>query len=470
MSKAIELADRFTRELPNWPAGRLPTERELALRHGASTRTVQAALDLMRQKGIVESRPRSGLWRVGDIPRTTYVSSRVCADDLGVRLKTELVEGIYPWDCPLPSIKELAVRWKCHVQTVSKSLETAIAAGLLERRGRFHFPVRPKVQRKVSSPTLLCIGAAAGDGNFRIDSDRESDFLRELGAQATLAGLSLVRLGWQGQKIQPNPSIVGAVVTTWHFQETLEVSRELSRLKIPTCAVVGEHMMEGQPRDSRLHLHDLGYSSGIGSHLARHFLELGHTHFAYISPWHSSHWSRNRLRGIEEEAVRKGGRVEAFCLGGTSEWDRLGPASSDPVLIQKFPHSTLAKMVEGPSERVLDFVSAELGWNRIREDMAPLFEQAFASGATAWIGANDFCALTAVKWLRARGVDVPKAISIAGFDDTVEALRADLTSFRFSCASMARSMIHQILSPSTSSSMTRHEGMVVVRGTTAPPP
>ena len=34
--------------------------------------------------------------------------------------------------------------------------------------------------------------------------------------------------------------------------------------------------------------------------------------------------------------------------------------------------------------------------------------------------------------------------------DFVEALRADLTSYRFSSAGMARAMIHQILAPSRS--------------------
>ena len=467
MSNAKELAFLFTKALPHWPSGRLPTVRSLAQQHEASTRTVQEALELLRSRGLVESRPRSGLWRLGELPQASNAPVHSSADVLLTRLRNEIQNGIHPWDHPLPLIKELATQWNCHTQTVSKALCKAIQAGLLERRGRFHFPVNPKVLRKLSSPTILCIGAAAADGHFRMDSDRESDFWRELGAQAAQAGLTLVRSVWQGGRIRPEASVVGVVASTWHYADPMAVCRELSRLKIPVCVWVEEHILEGLSLDSPIRFHDQGYSSEIGSIVARHLLELGHKHLAFISPWQASQWSRNRLRGIEKEVKKQGGQVSAFCLEGESEWDRLIPAMTDPVLLKKFPTKTLAKIVEDSSERVHDFVVAELGWNRIRQDMIPLLEQALASGATAWIGANDLCALNAIHWLDEKNIPVPKRISVAGFDDIVEALRADLTSFRFSSASMARSMITQILSSSAASTLTRHEGMVVARRTTA---
>jgi LacI family transcriptional regulator len=105
--------------------------------------------------------------------------------------------------------------------------------------------------------------------------------------------------------------------------------------------------------------------------------------------------------------------------------------------------------------------------NRIRKDITPLLEKALASGATAWIAANDVCALHALAWLQEKGVKLPGDVSLAGFDDTAEALRADLTSYRFASDSMARAMIRHILSPSTGPRVMRHEGVVVSRGSTA---
>lgn len=470
MSAAKELAERFIQELPTWPTGRLPRVRELAVQYGASTRTVQEALKLLKSDGVIESRPRAGMWRSGERPSRDPATPRSGVEDLSCRLERELREGVYPWEEPLPLIKELALEWNCHVQTVSKVLQVMVGLGLLERKGRSHVPMRPSVSRKSSAPILLCLGASAPDGHFRMDTDREVDFWRELGIQAAQSGLVLRRRGWKGERLNSDSGVVGVVASTWHLHEPMLLCRELARLRIPSCVWVEEHILDGPSLDSRIRFHDQGYSTGTGAKVARHLFELGHTRIAFLSAWHGSKWSRNRLRGIEQEAARWGAQVDVQTLDGESEWDRLIPAVTDPVLTKEFPSKVLERILEGPVPKVRDFVIQELGWNRIRRDMQPLFEAAREGGATAWIGANDVCALNALGWLREQGMDVPREVSVAGVDDCAEALRSDLTSFRFSSASMARSMIRQILSPSTLAPvLTRHEGMVVARGTTSRP-
>jgi DNA-binding transcriptional regulator YhcF (GntR family) len=462
-----QLAEQFARELPHWPEGRLPTVRDLAMQYAASTRTVQAALKQLCNKGIIESRSRSGFWRLGEVPQNKITSSRLGVGNLASRFKKEILEGIYPWDSPLPLIKELATQWNCHPQTVTKVLELSIQDGLLERRGRLHFPLPPKKNRVTLTPTILCLGAGAKDGHFRMDSDRESDFWRELGIQAGLAGVSLVRRVWNGGRISLDKTTIGVIATSWHYPDPIVNCKEISKLKVPACVWFDEHILTKFSVDSGIGYHDQGHSTENGILLARYLIELGHTHLAFISPWHANQWSIKRLKGIEEEATRQRCRVEIFCLYGDSEWDRLVPAQTDPVLLKNFPAETIAKIIEGSSSPVWDFISTNLGWNRIRKDMVPLFEKALSSGATAWIGANDICALNALSWLREQSIPVPQHISVAGFDDTTEALRSDLTSFRFSSSSVARSMIYQILTSNRGPTLTRHKGMVVVRGTTS---
>jgi len=392
------------------------------------------------------------------------------AGDFAERLCAEIRLGSYPWDSDLPSIKEFATRWNCHSQTASKALDIAVRTGFLERHGRHHRPLRPRPRRSVASPTLLCIGTADEDGRFRMDTDRESDFWRELGFQAAQAGLALKRRPWIRGGIRPDPSTVGVVASTWHCQEPVELCRELEKLRLPVCVWAEEFTLQAKAlRKSRIRFHEQGYLKGIGTLAARHLLDLGHVRFAYISPWHASRWSRNRLQGIEEEVRNRGGTVGAFCLDGLSVWDRLAPAYSDPSLKADFPDALLARLVEGSSLRIREDAIRELGTNRIHRDTVPLFENALASGATAWIAANDLCALHASSWLRQKGVDVPRRISIAGFDDTVEALRADLTSYRFGSDSMARAMIRQLLSSSPAPAVMCHQGIVVARKSSAPP-
>ncbi|MBK9579052.1 MAG: substrate-binding domain-containing protein [Fibrobacteres bacterium] len=466
--KYHDLASLLAKQLTAFPEGRLPTVRELADAHATSTKTIAKALDLLRRDGLIESRPGSGLWRAGRVPASTSAKAKINAFDFADRLCEEIRQGLHPWSANLPSIKEFATRWKCHPQTASKALDTAVRTGLVERYGRRHRPVRPRTQRKVTSPTLLCIGAADPAGLFRMDTDRESDFWRDLGSQAAHAGLSLVRRPWNGERILLDPSNVGVVASTWHCQEPVELRQELERLRLPVCLWMEEYTLQDTaPRKSRIQFHEQGYHKDVGALSARHLLDLGHSRFAYISPWHTSRWSKNRFQGIEEEVRRQGGRVEAYCLEGISVWDRLAPAYRDPRIGSSFPHALLGRLVEGSSTPIREATIHELGMNRTRKDIIPLLERALESGATAWIAANDVCALQALSWLHDKGVKVPCDVSLAGFDDTSEALRADLTSYRFASDSMARAMIRQILSSSRKPSVMRHEGVVVARGSTA---
>lgn len=471
MSTSEILASRIREWLPRFPPGRLPTIRSLASRFGAGTRTLQQALDLLKREGLIESRSRSGFWRVGETPDLELPVARSGAHDLVARMAEEIRSGKHPWDVPLPSSKEQARIWDCHPQTAAKVLAALCEQGLLRRQGRQHVPVRPKSSRRVEGPILLCLGAPSMEGGIRIDTDRELDFWRDLGSLAAEAGLSLLREPWRPGMAIPSKRVVGVVASAWHHPDPLALCRDLERIRLPVCVWIEEHTIQSKfRRSSRLRFHEQGYSSEIGSHLARHLFDLGHRHLAYISPWHSSQWSRNRLRGIQEEAARRGGTVSVRVLEGESDWDHLAPAREDASLNARFPLQLLEDLVEGDPSPLREASILELAWNRIRRDTIPLLEGALADGATAWIGANDRCALQIQGWLASKGIGVPDHISLAGFDDTAGALRADLTSFRFSSADMARSMIRQILSTrALSSTLMRHEGVVVGRGSTSAP-
>ena len=470
MRLSDELADRIATTLPQLPAGRLPTVRQFAARWGASTRTTQFALGELRKRGLVESRPGAGLWRAGEMPTKSEPVPRDDARSLALRLQKEIESGLHPWGQPLPSAKEWARRWSCHPQTASKALRLLEQASeTVKRRGRSYLPrlLAPGYRR--GRQILLCIGAADRQGELRMDSDRELDFWRELGTEAAQAGLALSRLPWTGSKIPGAGSAVGVVASTWHLADPETLYRALEHLHLPVCVWVEDPSFRGGLPHAypRLRFHDLGYGATAGRAVARHLLDLGHRRLAYLSPWHKSAWSQNRLRGLREEANRDGASVEAFCLEGLSEWDRLAPAWSDSRFWATFPETALERSVEGPTEILRTAAIRELGWNRIRRDFETLAEQARSSSATAWIGANDSVALMAKEWLKTREIRVPGTMSIVGFDDTSVALRADLTSYRFDSASMARSMVWQLLASRPSASLSHHGGVMVPRGSSA---
>jgi DNA-binding transcriptional regulator YhcF (GntR family) len=468
MSDRKSIEERLARWILDPQSGRLPPLRELARSWEASTSTLQAALAKFRRSGEIESRPGAGIWVAGRRP-TVPVVARMDAEEFARLLLQEIRRGLRPWNRALPSAKEFARLHSCHPQTVSKGLRLLESQGHLRREGRHHFPTRPPGRSRSSTPTILCVGARRDDGTLRMDGDRELDFWRELGNATAEAGIRLARAPWDGSRIEVGADVLGVVAATWHLPEPEELYRALERLRKPACVWVedlGFHPAVAREH-RRLRFHDQGYGLDAGAALAKHLLGLGHRKLAWLSPWHSSAWSRKRLEGVESAAADSGARVESFVLPGRTEWDRLGEAWASDKIWQDFPAPDLERVVEGSSASLRRQAIHELGWNRIRADFEPLVEQAARSGATAWICANDPAALLALDGCRARGLRIPTDVSLCGFDDTAEALRSDLTSYRFATAPMVRAMVRQILSDRPEPGLVRHAGLVVARGSTA---
>lgn len=441
--------------------------RELSARHGSSTRTVHAALDLLRKSGKIESKPGAGLWRAGQIPTDHVPTRKPSAQDLSLHLAEEIRQGGHPWNAALPSIKELAIRWGCHPQTAAKALDLTLAKGMLERKGRSFFPARPRNKRLHRNPSILCLGMAGADGRFRMDTDREADFWRSLGSQAAQSGLSLVRRHWNGGRILIDRENVGVVAATWHQSDREAFYQALDPLKIPVCVWMEDPTFhERIGRYPSLRFHDQGYWSRIGAVVARHLLDRGHKRIAYLSPWHASLWSKNRLKGVSGEIEQARAKLDTYCLDRISEWDWIAPAAMESKARLSFPERAMDRFVEGRSIGLRELAVREIGWNRIKADFHPLLDQALGGSATAWICANDASALMALDWLTERGIEVPGKVALAGFDDSVGALRADLTSYRFDSDAMSRAMIHQILSKTGGPAFMHHEGFVVPRGST----
>lgn len=451
------------RALPELALGRLPTVREWVVRLGAGTRTVHMALERLVERGVLRKRRGAGYWRASEFPEETLeTSSWADASRLAGLLAVELRGGRHPWSTPLPSIKEWARRWECHRHTAAKAIESLVSQGAVVRRGRSLYPRAPRGPRSGAPSVILCVGAAGTRGELRMDTEREIDFWKELGVESSRLGVALRRVPWDGGALRLDSAVVGVVASTWHLPEPEWFYAVLDRVRVPVCVWIQDPSTHRSPVRShpRLRFHDQGYGESSGRLIAAHLLERGHRRIAFVSPWNGSIWSRNRLEGLREEAAVHGAVVDAFCLDGISEWDRLAPAWSDPAIWNAFPADLMARVVEGSSDSVREHAIRTLAWNRIRRDLEPLFAEALASPATAWVGANDECALLAQEWLAARS----ERRALAGFDDTAGALRADLTSFRFDSGAMVRSMLGQILSGSSGPGLTRHEGVVVPRG------
>ena len=108
-----------------------------------------------------------------------------------------------------------------------------------------------------------------------------------------------------------------------------------------------------------------------------------------------------------------------------------------------------------------------------RSGLAMLLER--APGFTAVIGGNDPLAIGALFECRDRGIEVPRDLSITGFDDIELAceLSPGLTTVRVPSAEIGQEAARRLLSRLAGDSVPRVKEMpapLIVRGTTGPPP
>jgi hypothetical protein len=82
------------------------------------------------------------------------------------------------------------------------------------------------------------------------------------------------------------------------------------------------------------------------------------------------------------------------------------------------------------------------------ESMLPLMQAAAADRTiTAWVAYNDDCALLCFEFLGRQGIEVPRQVSLVGFDNCAEACAQGLTSYDFDGARIVREALGFALHP-----------------------
>lgn len=445
---------------------RLPSVRFLSALWKCSPTQVQKTLQEARRLGWIETRDRSGSWPSGHLPTPALPVSRNNALTLAADLRDRIQAGHYGGGEKLPSPKTLAAQQGMHPATARKALHSLIRAGLLKRDGRT-LSVTPPRRHRAAHPVLWCIGAQDGTGGLRLGSDREWEFWREIQSEAMRNGLQAVHVAWDGKLPTAGGKPLGAIVSTWHIPKPHALLSALHRAQLPSAVwLENPQLTPGQIslRSPWLGYHDMSYGKGSGKLLAQHPVVRRHQRIAWISPFHGAEWSRNRLDGLKK-GLPENMRLHEALGPWLSEWDFQTDMWHDQRLLKKLSFKSLG-LKKHDSELIRPIIEA-MGFQKLFEKFDPILEKALASRSTLWIASSDTIALHCQDWLAARKKVVPKDIALIGFDDTREAFRRGITSFRFDAQAMARAMVRQVLmSDKPSRSIIHYEGTLVARSST----
>lgn len=443
--------------------------RAIASEWNVSLGTIQRSVATGVSQGWLEARRGAGVWTRGTRPETPPASRRMDAEGLVAEITAAIQKGSLAAGHPLPAPKDQAARQGTHPATVRKAYALLTARGLVERTGRTWTVSRPRLQRSPRPRIVLCIGAPDAAGRLRMDSDPEWDFWREIQAEVIRHGLDPRVLAWTGSLPEHRGEAIGAIVSNWHLFDSVPLLDGLLRLRIPSSVWVANYeILPGKRyRGTRsLWFHDLANGRGAGRTMAAYLSRLDHRRVAWISPFHGSPWSRNRLAGFRQALPDGIDLVEICHDAWTSEWDVQQHVMGAPDVLERLRLDDIG----------LEAERRDLAWplveavtrDRCLETFAPRLEEALRSGATLWVAASDLIARWCLHWLHARGLAVPRDLAIASFDDTRDATHLDLTSLRFDVQEMARAMVRQILSSRQEHrAVTSYSGRVVERTSTA---
>jgi LacI family transcriptional regulator len=233
----------------------------------------------------------------------------------------------------------------------------------------------------------------------------------------------------------------------YDFEAELAATRALVERGADGMVLVGlDHLPEtfavlaraGVPYEIAWSLDGSGHHNCIGfSHraasirVAQHLMDLGHREIAVIAgDTRCNDRARERLAGVKDALASRGLKL--------------------------------------PAKRV---VEASFSVANGRAALAKLLAQ--APGFTAVIGGNDPLAIGALFECRARGIDVPGRMSVAGFDDIELAgeLTPGLTTVRVPSAEIGHEAGRRLLARLAGKSVPRVKEMpapLVIRGTTGP--
>ncbi len=498
-------------------AGKLPSIRSLARKAGVSYVTMwRSVKQFARKKGSPGGAseglsPSERLDREGDQdlstpggPETmsTFESEHLLWQKTKNRLKKDILSGGFPPGQVLPSCKELRHRYDVSYHTFKKSLGALASEDIIRPHKKGY--IVPSITVSESNARVVALGCGWEDGRIWADF-QDKNYFRLLESECIQSKISLDIIVYYKESDRlkfihsatgkpyrlDNENILGILYIVANLQvDPHEILKELSRLEKPVAVLDVIGCFEEVPSAAgsrRLQFFTTTASTLPAKTVSQYLLGLKHTRIAFISPFHRAPWSKIRCHSCEsiyhDAGFAQG--VHTFALDRYAfQWDYLqAPGKRDQLrsLVSQYAQGKDRARL-GASEKygTLQYgISKYLtDWNcacgEIYSSMRPIFDKALRdTGITAWVMANDFAATLAIDYLKEKSMRAPEDVSIIAFDNTLDAMEYQITTYDFNNNGIVTMMLRYVLAPSTIPASQRGkfievEGRIVVRRSASP--
>ena len=324
-------------------------------------------------------------------------------------------------DSPLPSIKDLCAAFETSAGTMRRTLEALRAKGVLERKGkgRYYFG---STRSAAGIKEILLIMRCNPGGDFSCLGERELTFMQKVYAEAHRNNLKVKLLGYfedggvfldaGGNRVDMEDcrGCFGAVVSTMLVFNVNRLFAELACTRFPV-AVWWEHPLYDIPRalkkEKRFAFFNLAFGEFPGRTVGRFLKKKGLTRIAFVSPYHMSMWSRDRLKGLKKV--------------GLEVFEATDASHASPYDFSLEPHAHA----------------------RYRQILMSLVKR--IPPVDAWVVSNDRVGVELMS-LANQG-KIPRPPYMVSFDNSTDSYRIRLDSFEFNLEALAVQSVYHLVSP-----------------------
>ena len=400
---------------------RLPSVREVAASSGASTFTIFRAYKKLASQGKIYAEHGNGyFW--GAKPKIEVPAHELETERVERLLLEDWKSGKISVNRPLPSIKDMCQSYATTLGTMRRTLESLHAKGILERRGqgRYYFVDARLAVSKTKE--ILLIMRCNPNGDFNCLGERELSFMRKVYVEAHRNNLNVKALGYYEEegafldangnriKLEECRGCFGAVVSTMLVFDINKLFAKLATTRFPV-AVWWEHPLYDIPRalkkEKRFAFFNLAFGEFPGRTVGRFLKKKGLTRIAFVSPYHMSMWSRDRLKGLKNV--------------GLEVFEATDASHASPY----------------------DFMQEPRAHARYRQILMSLVKK--IPPVDAWVVSNDRVGVELIS-LANQG-KIPRPPYMVSFDNSTDSYRNRLDSFEFNVETLAEQSVFHLVSP-----------------------
>ncbi|WP_298768543.1 GntR family transcriptional regulator [uncultured Fibrobacter sp.] len=400
---------------------RLPSVRKVAASLGASTFTIFQAYKRLVEQGKIYGEHGNGyFW--GQKPEIVVDAGEHETERLERLLLEDWKLGKISADSTLPSIKDLCSVYGTTSGSMSRTLEMLRERGVLDRkgRGRYYFKNTRSASSKLKE--ILLIMRCNPNGDFNCLGERELTFMQKVYAEARRNKLKVKALGYYekegifldaaGRRVELDDcrDCFGAVVSTMLVFNVKRLFAVFARTRFP-ISVWWEHPLYDIPRalkkEKRYAFFNLAFGDFPGRAVGHFLKEKGMERVAFISPYHMSMWSRDRLKGLKKVGLEV---IEATDASHASHFDFMQEKGSHELFSR-----ILLKLVK---------------------EIPPV---------DAWVVSNDRVGVEILSLVEQDKLKRPPYM--VSFDNSNDSYRNRLDSFEFSLDALAEQSVFHLISP-----------------------